>query len=242
MGQNAQALFKTPEQVRAERLKQQQSMYASTQSPYERMGMAIGNILGTAFGVKDPALERASTAQSIYNSVIQSNPNTSSPEFYNTLAQQLSNAGLGAEAKFALEEGRKYQVQERELGLRERGVGIQEEQVDVQKRTAAVQEERLVLDSKKLEAELAKEERQGKFTEAQIRQINAQIANLGNAYEYQVLKGPAGETIGVLAINKKNPNDVRQIPLGATTAPTSPAAAGGATWNYVPGQGMVKAP
>ena len=235
MGQSAQNLFQTPEQIAMERVKQQQAMFAAAQSPYERMGLAIGNILGGALGIKDPAMERASTIQSVYNAVLQNNPDTTSASFYTELANTLSAAGLSQEANFALQEARKYQVQDRELGLRERGVAATEKQVEQA-------QERIGIERDKLKADLAREERQGLLTKAQIRQIDAQIANLGSAYEYQVLKGPAGETTGILAINKKNPNDVKQIPLGETTAPAAPTAAGGATWNYVPGQGMVKAP
>lgn len=235
MGQSAQNLFQTPEQVGAERLKRQQSMFASAQSPYERMGLAIGNILGGALGVKDAAMERASATQSIYNAVVQSNPNINSSSFYTELANTLAAAGLGAEANYAMQEASKYIKEERDFGLRERGVAATERQVEQA-------QERIGIERDKLKADLAREERQGLLTKAQIRQIDAQIANLGSAYEYQVLKGPAGETTGILAINKKNPNDVKQIPLGETTAPAAPAAAGGATWNYVPGQGMVKAP
>lgn len=126
MGQSAQNLFQTPEQVGAERLKRQQSMFASAQSPYERMGLAIGNILGGALGVKDAAMERASTTQSIYNSVLQSNPDTTSSSFYTELANTLAAAGLGAEANYALEEGRKYTKEEREFGLKERQVAAAE--------------------------------------------------------------------------------------------------------------------
>lgn len=139
MGQNAQTLFKTPEQVRAERLKQQQAMYASAKSPYESMGMALGNILSTAFGVKDPELERASNFQSIYNSVLAENPDITSSTFYNTLAQQLAKAGLGAEAQYAMQESYKYrkdetaeQRAERSEERAERGVAIQEEQLLLQ--------------------------------------------------------------------------------------------------------------
>jgi hypothetical protein len=139
MGQNAQALFKTPEQVRAERLKQQQAMYASAKSPYESMGMALGNILSTAFGVKDPELERASNFQSIYNSVLAENPDITSSSFYNTLAQQLAAAGLGAEAQYAMQESYKYRKDEtaeqraKAADEREsRRVTIQEEQLLLQ--------------------------------------------------------------------------------------------------------------
>jgi hypothetical protein len=138
MGQNAQALFKTPEQVRAERLKQQQAMYASAKSPYESMGMALGNILSTAFGVKDPELERASNFQSIYNSVLAENPDITSSSFYNTLAQQLAKAGLGAEAQYAMQESYKYRKDET---AEERAKAADERE----SRRVAIQEEQLLL-------------------------------------------------------------------------------------------------
>jgi hypothetical protein len=138
MGQNAQALFKTPEQVRAERLKQQQAMYASAKSPYESMGMALGNILSTAFGVKDPELERASNFQSIYNSVLAENPDITSSSFYNTLAQQLAAAGLGAEAQYAMQESYKYRKDET---AEQRAIAADERE----SRRVAIQEEQLLL-------------------------------------------------------------------------------------------------
>ena len=138
MGQNAQALFKTPEQVRAERLKQQQAMYASAKSPYESMGMALGNILSTAFGVKDPQLERASNFQSIYNSVLAENPDITSSSFYNTLAQQLAAAGLGAEAQYAMQESYKYRKDET---AEQRAEAADERE----SRRVAIQEEQLLL-------------------------------------------------------------------------------------------------
>ena len=139
MGQNAQALFKTPEQVRAERLKQQQAMYASAKSPYESMGMALGNILSTAFGVKDPELERASNFQSIYNSVLAENPDITSSSFYNTLAQQLAAAGLGAEAQYAMQESYKYRKDER---AEQRAIAADERE----SRRVTIQEEQLLLE------------------------------------------------------------------------------------------------
>ena len=139
MGQNAQALFKTPEQVRAERLKQQQAMYASAKSPYESMGMALGNILSTAFGVKDPELERASNFQSIYNSVFAENPDITSSSFYNTLAQQLAKAGLGAEAQYAMQESYKYRKDET---AEQRAKAADERE----SRRVAIQEEQLLLE------------------------------------------------------------------------------------------------
>jgi len=133
MGQLAQSTFKTPEQVMQERLKQQQSMYASAQSPYERMGMAIGNILGGALGVQDPEMERASLTQQIYNDTLSMLPDTTSPEFYTTLARNLSSAGLAAEAAYSMQEARKYGLEERKMGLDERRVVATEEDIKLRR-------------------------------------------------------------------------------------------------------------
>jgi hypothetical protein len=62
---------------------------------------------------------------------------------------------------------------------------------------------------------------------------------MGSNYEYQVIKGPAGETTAIVAINKKNPSDVKQISLGDSAAPTT-APTVASEWDYIPGQGMVK--
>jgi hypothetical protein len=128
MGQLAQSTFKTPEQIKQERAQATQSMFASAQSPYERMGMAIGNILGTALGVRDPALERASSAQNIYNEVLQTNPDVTSAGFYQELSRKLAAAGLSAEADYAMREGQKYSMQEREIALREKDLAERAEE------------------------------------------------------------------------------------------------------------------
>ena len=119
MGQSAENLFKTPEQVKQERSKQLQTLFASTQSPYEGMGAALGVLLTKALGVKDPALERASNWKTIYNEVLQNNPDINSPEFYNELANKFSAAGLTQEANYALQEARKYQKENIELGMKQ---------------------------------------------------------------------------------------------------------------------------
>lgn len=210
MGTLAQNTFKTPEQIVIERQRQQQAMYAAAQSPYERMGLAVGNILGQAFGVKDPELERASLTQSIYNDTLNLNPDINSSNFYTALAKNLSAAGLGAEANYSLQEAKKFKREETADQRAERQV--------------ALQEERLNLDKRNLDVTLEREKRQGLLTDAQIRQINAQIANMGSNYEYQVIKNVSGEPTAIVAINKKNPSDVKQIPLINSAPP--PAAAG----------------
>jgi hypothetical protein len=123
MGQLAQSTFKTPEQVMQERLKQQQSMYASAQSPYERMGMAIGNILGGALGVRDPEMERASLTQTIYNDTLSNVSDITSPDFYTTLSKNLASAGLLAEAAYSAQEARKYKLEELDLNIKQARAG-----------------------------------------------------------------------------------------------------------------------
>ena len=216
----------TRSDLRQQYLKNLQGQFASAQSPYEKMGLALGNIVGTAFGIRDPQLEQASKIESIYQSVAQMHPDDqTTPEFYRELASVFSAAGMQEQALMSAQKANETaRIKAADLRA-ERGVQIQEA--------------RLNLDKERLNADLAKEKRQGLLTDAQIRQINAQINNMGSNYEYQVIKGPAGETTAILAINKKNPSDVRQIPLGDSAVPT-PAPVTASDWNYVPGQGLVK--
>jgi hypothetical protein len=132
MGALAQNSFKTPQQVMQERLKQQQAMYASAQSPYERMGLAIGNILGGVLGVKDPEMARASLTQQIYNDTLSTVPDLTSPEFYNTLSKNLASAGLVAESLYSAQEARKYTKEAAAEKRAERTLSIQEEQLLLQ--------------------------------------------------------------------------------------------------------------
>jgi hypothetical protein len=81
--------------------------------------MALGNILGQAFGVKDPALERASLTQQIYNDTLSMNPDVNSSDFYSTLAKNLSAAGLTPEAAYSMKEARNIQLQNLELGIKQ---------------------------------------------------------------------------------------------------------------------------
>jgi hypothetical protein len=212
-------------ELRQQYVKNLQAQLSSAQSPYERMGIALGNIVGNALGARDPELQRASTIQSIYQSVAQMHPDQTTPEFYRELSSVLSAAGLQEQAAMSAQRANEAQ-RTRQADLRA-------------ERQVALQEERLNLDKRNLDVTLEREKRQGLLTDAQIRQINAQIANMGSNYEYQVIKGPAGETTAIVAINKKNPSDVKQISLGDSAAPT-PAPVTASEWDYIPGQGMVK--
>jgi len=118
--------------LRQQYLKNLQGQFSAAQSPYERMGLALGNILGTAFGVKDPALEQASTVQSIYSAVAMNHPDQTTPEFYRELANTFAAAGLNEQALMSSEKAREVgRLAAADLRA-ERGLAIQEEQLLLQ--------------------------------------------------------------------------------------------------------------
>ena len=197
-------------ELRQAAMRDMNAQFSAARSPYEKMGLAVGNLIGGALGVRDPRLEQASQIQAIYNQVSSMGLDPSSPQFFKTLATQFSAAGLGDQAMMSAQRAQEVESKIASESRAERGV--------------ALQEERLALDKQKVEADIAREARQGRLTEAQIREINARINNMGSNYEYQVVKGPMGEITSIVAINKKNPSDVKQIPLGDSAPP--PAAAG----------------
>jgi len=217
-------IIQTPEQIETARKQrmfeeakaigsltpQQQALMIARQS-----GQNIGSLVGQLFGVEDPELKKARDLQAAAMSIKESLPaedQLNPGAVYSAMSKAALNLGYTNEAmQFATEAG-KFNIQERKMRL----------------------------DEAKVAADIAREARQGRLTEAQIKQIDAQIANLGSAYEYQVIKGPAGETVSILAINKKNPSDVRTINTtpDAASMPSAPVSAG--EWNYVPGQGLVK--
>ena len=225
MGASAQQILQSdPEYLR----RQLQAQEAQRVNPTGSAAGALGALLGRGisnvsqgkgfFETPDYGLKRVSGVQGIMQSV-QFDPKNPA-KYYEEVGAALQQAGYSDLAPLAFQEARKSSLQDTEIELKK---------------------ERLSFDRQRLQADLAKEARQGRFTDAQIRQIDAQIANLGNTYEYEVIKGPAGETTSIVAINKKNPSDVRTINLSPTDTTTPPAATSG-EWNYVPGQGMVKAP
>lgn len=196
-------------------------------APLYRAGLGFGDIAGQAltqgvFGQQqDPMLKKAVDIQSVL-----SGRDVTKAEDLSSISSDLIKMGYNNEAMAAAQQARAISAQEKEFGFKEEELRLRERGVDLQKTQVEQGQERIGIERDQLKANLAKEERQGLLTEAQIRQINAQIANLGNAYEYQVIKGPAGETTGVIAINKKNPKDVQRIAFEDPTAPAAPTAAG----------------
>jgi hypothetical protein len=94
-----------------------------------------------------------------------------------------------------------------------------------------VQEGQLGLSKERLAFDLKNLERQDKLTTAQINEINARIKNLdADKFTFIPQKDIAGNLVGVIAVNKTNPEDNRVIGIGgaAATTPgvaTDPAAA-----------------
>ncbi len=59
-----------PVEYQQQQQKLLQGQFASAQSPYERMGLALGNVFGRAIGGEDATLKRASEVRSIYDDVM----------------------------------------------------------------------------------------------------------------------------------------------------------------------------
>ena len=119
--------------LRQQYLKNLQGQFASAQSPYEKMGIALGNIVGTAFGIRDPQLEQASKIQSIYQSVAQMYPDDqTSPEFYRELGNVFSAAGMQEQALLSSEQARKVEDQriDRQYKLAQMGETIAKKKRD----------------------------------------------------------------------------------------------------------------
>lgn len=99
----------TAADIQAEYNKQFTDMLAGGQSPYERMGMAIGGGLGQLFGggaERDPRLKRANEITQIFQQSMQGfDPNNPSAA-YAKLAENLNAAGYSQEAITASEKAK----------------------------------------------------------------------------------------------------------------------------------------
>ena len=227
------SMFQSPEQVeqaRQQRLFEQARQSASL-TPEQQMsfigarsGQMTGGLLPGLAGYVDPELKKARDLQGIANEVKaslspeeQKNPAT----VYAAMARRASELGYTKEAMTLAAEANKYQVQERDFGLRERAVGVQEEQNAISRA--------------RIEAEIEKEKRAAKLTDAQIREIDARIAALGDdKYTFQVIKGELGQPSQIVAINKKNPRDQQVITIGGAAGVGNPAS--GLPGNLTPAQ------
>jgi hypothetical protein len=203
-----------------------------TQASTEALSRGIGGL----FGIKDPEME----AQRAIAMAAQ-NPND--PTTLSNAANILAQAGKIDQAMALAGQARQITRQEQQFGLEQRRVAATEEQIKNQQLNQAA---RLALDEKGLE--LKKEELKIKqnLTDAQIEKLSAEIAKIDQG-DYYIVEQKGGElgnvTTGFIAINKRNPEDRKTIPLVSS----APIEAGKpsvvppkAAWQYVPGKGMVK--
>lgn len=97
-----------PVEYQQQQQKLLQGQFASAQSPYERMGLALGNVFGRAIGGEDATLKRASEVRSIYDDVMTTFDPEAPQKSYVLLGEVLRQRGYGPEATFALNEAAKY--------------------------------------------------------------------------------------------------------------------------------------
>lgn len=187
------------------------------------------------FGIKDPEIE----AQRAIAMAAQ-NPND--PATLQAAAQALAQAGKIDQAMALAGQARQIQQQERTFGLEQRRVALSEKQAEDQ---ALNQAERLSLSKEELQVRKQELKAREDLNAAQVDRIYAEIERLdkGDYYITEQKGGITGtETIGFIAVNKRDPKDQVTIPLvsakpAGTAASVVPPAA---TWQYIPGKGMQK--
>jgi hypothetical protein len=232
MGLSAQQMLQNDPEYLARQMAQQEiTKYQNFQNPQLGLAATSGALIGRGIGnlfsgrgffdIGDPALRKVAEVQSLYNQAMQgfdpANPGSS----YEQLATKLAQAGHGPQAALAAAEAYKYRQQERDFGLRERGVDIQERGVSVQEGTLEVSKD-------KLKKDLDDAKRLERLTDAQIKKIDAEIANLGgDRYSFNLSKDALGNLVEIIAVNKSNPSDMKRIKISepATSAAADPAAA-----------------
>jgi hypothetical protein len=207
-------IAKNPEDlVAAVRAEQQARNAAKTQNLGKYAGLAQSGMetaqqFGSALGVQDPRLQRNSQVIAARDAV-RAKGIEDPEEQLKEMVRELSNRGLYQEADRVMQRLQEAQKAKRTESREEERMGIERQRVGLEER--------------RINLQLEQEKRAGKLTEAQIREINARIANVDKEnYTFQVVKDAVGNITEIIAINKKNPADVKRIPVGAQEA-----AAGG---------------
>jgi len=224
--QSLLGIFQSPTQVEQaqqqrlfEQARQSAMMTPEQQGAFiaARSGQMTGRLLSDVAGYEDPALKRARDLQGIANEVkasMSAEDQKDPAKVYAAMAKRASEMGYTQEAMMLADEATRRSLEERKMSISERAVKVQEEQVQVSK--------------DKLKAELEDTARKNKFTDAQIREIDARIGNLNaDKYSFQTVKDALGNITEIIAINKTNPSDVKNIKVAGGTAPSAldPAAA-----------------
>jgi hypothetical protein len=175
----------------------------------------------------DPRLQEASAVQSVlskYADQDQTDPAVLR-KIGNELMTVAPNAGRNA-LDLASKRARETQL----LGLEERKVTAAEKKTESDIET---QKELSQLRRDKLALEATTEARLQGVSDAEIKKINAQIRSLdADKYSFQVLKNAGDIPVGILAINKSNPEDQKTIPFGGeggfSNVPSPGSSKGGA--------------
>jgi hypothetical protein len=190
-----------------------------------RFGRQAAEGINTLMGAQDPMLKKAADIQSVLSKY--QNEDLTSSSVLGNIARELAAIGYSNEAVGVAQQAAARRQQELETGFRQRQLDISERGLGLQERGVAATEGRLEFDKKKFtDIELPTLLRQNKITDAQVREIEARIANLAaDKFNFTPIRDALGNVSGVLAINKSNPNDVKTINLGGTTPATPGAAA-----------------
>lgn len=190
-----------------------------------RFGRQAAEGINTLMGAQDPMLKKAADIQSVLSKY--QNEDLTSSSVLGNIARELAAIGYSNEAVGVAQQAAARRQQELETGFRQRQLDISERQAGISERQVGVAEETLAFNKDKfIKIELPTLLRQNKITDAQIREIDARIANLAaDKFNFTPLKDALGNVTGVLAINKSNPSDVKTINLGGTTPATPGAAA-----------------
>lgn len=190
-----------------------------------RFGRQAAEGINTLMGAQDPMLKKAADIQSVLSKY--QNEDLTSSSVLGNIARELAAIGYSNEAVGVAQQAAARRQQELETGFRQRQLDISERQAGVSERQVGVAEETLAFNKDKFtKIELPTLLRQNKITDAQVREIEARIANLAaDKFNFTPIRDALGNVSGVLAINKSNPNDVKTINLGGTTPATPGVAA-----------------
>jgi hypothetical protein len=253
MGASAQQILQSdPEYLRRQLAAQEQQRVNPTGSAAGALGALLGRGLSNVsqgkgfFQAPDFGLQRVAGVQGIMRSV-QFDPNNPA-EYYNQVGRALQEAGYADLAPMAFTEARKLQVQERTLSTQEEDVKLRRQAAE-RKVSSEQTTTKGIRVFRRGDGPLQVEEdgkdvpydpeKHGRFETASDR-----ISNKG--VQIRDIPGPGG--IGVIGREVYDSNTGATIRReyfgqqpGTAPAATTPAATG-ATWNYVPGKGMVKAP
>lgn len=189
-----------------------------------RFGRQAAEGVSSLLGAQDPMLKRATDIQSVLSKY--QNEDLTNSVVLGNIAKELAGMGYSNEAVNVAQQAAARKQQETENAFRQRQLDISERGLGLQERGVAATEGRLEFDKKKFtDIELPTLQRQNKITDAQVREIEARIANLASdKFNFTPLKDALGNVTGVLAINKSNPSDIKTINLSGTTPAAAPGA------------------